>query len=56
MKHFVCDGGCQGVAADPGVCMMSSCPKHGLPLKECNCEDGKHEEVMAQSEQVKKEE
>ena len=45
MTHHVCTGGCGGVADTPGVCGMETCPLHGQPLKECNCEDGLHAEV-----------
>jgi len=46
MKHYVCTGGCQGVSDNPGTCQMATCPKHGLPLLECNCADGKHKEAF----------
>ncbi len=43
MNHYICTGGCGGVSKSPGVCKEETCPKHGLPLTECNCTDGKHE-------------
>ena len=43
MKHNICTGGCEGVSDKPGVCQAKDCPKHGQPLEECNCADGKHE-------------
>jgi hypothetical protein len=46
MSHYVCTGGCGGVSETPGVCQAESCSLHNQPLKECNCTDGKHEEVF----------
>jgi hypothetical protein len=31
-----------GVSDKPGVCQATDCPKHGKPLEECSCKDGKH--------------
>lgn len=45
MSHYVCIGECQGVSETPLSCQMQSCLKHGLPLLECNCNSGKHEEI-----------
>lgn len=42
MAHSICTGGCKGVSDTPGICQAEDCPKHGQPLIECNCEDGKH--------------
>ncbi|MFA6365441.1 MAG: hypothetical protein WCW78_03510 [Candidatus Paceibacterota bacterium] len=42
MKHYICTGGCGGVSDKPGVCQTKICPKHGKPLEECDCTDGKH--------------
>lgn len=41
-KHYVCDGNCGGVSDVPGVCQTPSCPRYDQPLRECECEDGKH--------------
>lgn len=49
MPHYVCTGGCGGVSEHAGVCQAESCSLHNQPLKECNCEDGQHTEVMAQA-------
>src|SRR3989344_7516952 len=46
MTHYVCTGGCGGVAETPMSCQMVSCPKHQEPLIECACEDGKHELII----------
>ncbi len=43
MEHFICTGGCKGVASEGGVCNAKTCPKHGMPLEACDCHDGKHE-------------
>ena len=53
MKHYVCTGGCQGVAESPGTCQDEKCAKHGLLLTECDCEDGKHEETYTKEKQDK---
>jgi hypothetical protein len=42
MKHYICTGGCAGVSDKPGTCQAVDCPKHGLPLEECDCADSKH--------------
>ena len=42
MKHFVCRGGCQGVADKEGNCQTLDCKNFGMPLVECTCEDGTH--------------
>lgn len=42
MKHYICTGECAGVSEKPGVCQSQTCSKHGVPLSECECEDGKH--------------
>lgn len=42
MTHYICTGGCEGVADQPGVCGAAACPKHGTPLEACECTDGKH--------------
>lgn len=47
MTHYICTGGCQGVAQQPGTCQAEDCPKHEHPLVECNCTDGKHAEVYS---------
>lgn len=44
--HFVCTGGCGGVAPQEGTCMAETCLKHGQPLLACACEDNQHTEVM----------
>ncbi|MES2023672.1 MAG: hypothetical protein V4439_03230 [Patescibacteria group bacterium] len=49
-KHFICTGGCNGVSNMPGVCNAKDCPKHGQPLMECKCEDGKHEGALSKCE------
>ncbi len=43
MAHYICTGGCKGVSDTPGVCNAEDCVKHGEPLQECSCTDGKHE-------------
>lgn len=49
MKHYVCTGGCKGVSDKPGNCGAPTCAKHGKPLTECDCVDGKHARVLGDS-------
>lgn len=42
MTHYICTGGCGGVAEHEGVCQAATCPLHGNPLAPCDCIDGKH--------------
>jgi len=46
MPHYICTGGCQGVSDKPGVCQADSCSLHNHELKECDCADGQHQEVL----------
>lgn len=43
MSHYICTGGCGGVAEEPGMCKVEGCPFYAEELEECNCEDGTHE-------------
>ena len=45
MSHYVCSE-CGVHSKSPGVCQNDNCIQQGLPLKICNCEDGKHSGVM----------
>ncbi len=49
MPHYVCSGSCQKVSDDPGVCQNPDCSSYNQPLKECNCSDNKHKEVLENS-------
>ncbi len=42
MTHYICTGGCGGVAEEPKTCGAETCPKHGVPLTPCECTDGEH--------------
>ncbi len=42
MDHYICTGGCKGVAEEPGVCRAAECPRRGEALQKCDCEDGEH--------------
>ena len=46
MTHYVCTGNCGGVSDHEKNCDTQSCSRFGQPLKECHCQDGKHEEVF----------
>ena len=48
MKHWICTGGCGGVSDKPGICQTDTCPKHGQPLTECDCNDGQHEKDLVE--------
>jgi hypothetical protein len=41
-QHYICTGGCQGISEVPASCRMESCPRRGLELKECSCDDHNH--------------
>jgi len=45
-QHYVCRGGCGGVATEPKVCESEGCPMKNQPMEQCNCEDGKHGAAM----------
>ena len=42
MTHYICTGECAGISEKAGVCQSPTCSKHGQPLSECDCSDGKH--------------
>lgn len=42
VTHFICAGGCGGVAPDAGSCQVSTCSKFNQPLTPCGCTDGLH--------------
>ncbi len=41
-EHYVCYGGCRGVADVPGTCQAGDCADYGRPLHKCDCADGGH--------------
>ena len=43
MAHYICTGGCGGVADEPGTCQAETCDNWGEELEECSCADGTHE-------------
>ncbi len=42
--HFICSE-CGYFSERPGICQTDDCSMQNLPLKECHCEDGKHDGV-----------
>ncbi len=44
-KHYVCSE-CKYLSQHGGVCQTDDCLQQGISLKECHCEDGKHEGVL----------
>ncbi|MBP6926523.1 MAG: hypothetical protein KBB70_02375 [Candidatus Pacebacteria bacterium] len=46
-SHYICTGGCMGVADKPGVCQAPVCLKHGLPLTKCDCVDATHQGLVS---------
>lgn len=51
MKHYICNGGCNGVSDVTGTCQAPDCGRYGQPLGECSCEDGMHGKEAEQNEQ-----
>ena len=51
-KHYACSGGCGGTSIDAKDCDTEGCEKFGQPLKECNCHDNEHVEVMETTQEV----
>ncbi|MDO8466826.1 MAG: hypothetical protein Q7S83_01660 [bacterium] len=43
MHHYICLGGCEGVAEKESKCGDPKCPDYQKDLKHCDCTDGKHE-------------
>lgn len=41
-QHYICLGGCRGVAKVPGVCNAPNCANHNHELVKCSCTDGEH--------------
>ncbi|MEK7622072.1 MAG: hypothetical protein AAB415_02740 [Patescibacteria group bacterium] len=41
--HYVCTGGCGGVAEEPKVCETEGCAKQGELLVACDCTDNSHQ-------------
>jgi len=37
MKHNICNGECDGVSEESGVCRTENCTMRDEPLKECLC-------------------
>ncbi len=46
MGHYVCSE-CGNVSRNAGNCQADFCARQGLKLSVCNCEDEKHEGVIA---------
>ncbi len=46
MKHYVCTGTCGEVAEAPGTCQAPDCSRYDYPLKECECLDGLHAQIL----------
>lgn len=44
-KHFVCNE-CGTASKNAGTCQADDCIVQGGNLKECHCEDGKHDGVV----------
>jgi hypothetical protein len=43
ITHYICTGGCKGVAPEAGNCQTAGCPRFGQPLIACSCTDGGHQ-------------
>ena len=46
MKHYICKGECEGVSEKPCNCGDKNCSLYKKPLVECDCEDGKHSDIL----------
>jgi len=46
MTHYICIGSCHGISETLGTCQAENCEMHNKPLVECECEDGKHSELL----------
>lgn len=55
MTHYVCTGGCGGTSDHPQSCQTESCSLYGQPMKECHCQDGKHQEAYERDNATKPE-
>ena len=56
MTHYICRGGCKGVAQVPGTCQATTCLSHGKPLEECDCTDDLHNLKSVKEDSNKSEE
>ncbi len=56
MTHYVCRGGCKGVAQVPGTCQTATCLSHGKPLEPCNCTDDLHDLQLVEEDSTENEE
>lgn len=53
MHHFICLGGCEGVAEKEGKCQDPKCSDYQKELKHCDCTDGKHDDAFKKEEKQK---
>ncbi|MEK7535164.1 MAG: hypothetical protein AAB613_01075 [Patescibacteria group bacterium] len=51
-KHYACPGGCGGMSLDEKACDTERCEKNGQMMKECDCHDNEHAQVMEGTEEV----
>ena len=51
-KHYACPGGCGGKSIDMKACDTEGCEKNGQMMKECDCQDNEHAQVMATTEDI----
>lgn len=51
MEHFICEGTCGGESPVAKTCDDPECTKHGEPLTQCTCEDGKHGKTDEEKDQ-----
>lgn len=47
MRHYVCMGECGGALEEPGVCESPDCSQNGVPREQCDCTDGYHGALFA---------
>jgi len=42
MTHYICKGGCEGVAIAEGQCQAPTCPHFNHDLLVCECQEQEH--------------
>ena len=48
-QHYICLGGCKGVAINEGACTDENCANYQQGLVECNCEDESHNNFQVEN-------
>jgi len=51
-KHYACAGGCGGRSNDPKACDTEGCELMGQMMKECDCQDNEHSQVLDTTKEI----